>query len=178
MEGFPAAASPLDQDQALTDSERYRFVPAAGSIHHGAARPVRRVPSVPSGNDDPSCSAGHIGRSGRNPTRQESRSPRRRRLFGGRVRDGVGTIQKEDGDLLIRLDAGIHGAMNAVTRLVPMDPAGCERGTRWLPPWSRYSITSKSPERTTVTRWKGSRCHGVVSPGARRNRRTSVVPRR
>src|SRR5262245_55207739 len=33
------------------------------------------------------------------------------------------------------------------------------------------------PCRTTVTRSKGSRCHGMVSPGARRMRRTSVDPR-
>ena len=36
---------------------------------------------------------------------------------------------------------------------------------------------SASPLRTTVTRWNASRCQAVDSPGARRNRRTRVVPR-
>ena len=38
-----------------------------------------------------------------------------------------------------------------------------------------YLLTT-SPLSTTATRWNGSRCHGIASPGASRRRRTIVVP--
>ena len=49
--------------------------------------------------------------------------------------------------------------------------------TRFLGRPSRNSIASTSPLKMTDTRWKGSRCHLVASPGARNKRRTTVVPR-
>src|SRR6185503_4800574 len=43
---------------------------------------------------------------------------------------------------------------------------------------SRASIASRSPASTTVTRWNGSVCQCIASPGSSRNRRTSTVSRR
>src|SRR5579864_4218637 len=45
----------------------------------------------------------------------------------------------------------------------------------WAP--SRYSISRTSPRNTTASLRAGSRCQGMASPGARRKRRTKVVPR-
>lgn len=44
-------------------------------------------------------------------------------LIVGRLGHSVGMVEEEDGDLLVRLLADVHAAMNAVGRLVPVNLA-------------------------------------------------------
>jgi len=94
-----------------------------------------------------------------------------------RLRHRVRMVEKEHRDLLVRLLADVDGAVNARGRLV-QSTCPAASAIRSLGPPSRYSIARASPRSTTVTRSNGSLCQGIAAPGARRNRRTRVVPRR
>jgi hypothetical protein len=98
-------------------------------------------------------------------------------VAAARLRDGFGMFSKEDGNFIVYSLADIDCAMDVIGRFVPIDLPGCDFDVV-----ARVSVSEfdprASPLRKTDTRWHGSRCHVVLTPGARRKRRTSVVPRR
>jgi hypothetical protein len=65
-----------------------------------------------------------------------------------RLRHGIGTVEKEHRDLLVRLLTDVDAAVNAVGRLIPVDLA-----RRDLEPLAlAYSMARASPCSTTVIR--------------------------